>query len=82
MRDLTKWSLEELANDTSEPGSMNDNRVNLELERRQTIAQLEATKAVKDTAEHSKRNSDYMLYSVIVLAAASVAQLVVSCLRP
>jgi hypothetical protein len=50
-----------------------------ELTRRQTVAQLEATRAQKDaataakeTAIYTRQNAEYLLWSVIVLAVSSV----------
>ena len=70
-----------MAADASQPGSQNDKWVQQELVRRQLLAQLEANQAAKETAEHTKRSATYMLWSVIVLAAA-FAQLVVTYLKP
>ena len=70
-KNLTEYTLEELAQN---PGTdLMKDWVQVEFLRRQTILQQEATEAAKETAKHTKRNSDYMLYSVVVLAVAAVA---------
>jgi hypothetical protein len=53
------------------PGSLNDQEVRAEFLRLQTLA-------AKDTAEFTRKNAQYMLLSVAVLAASSMATLVVT----
>ena len=38
--------------------------------------------SLKDTADYTKQNSKYMLWSVVVLAIASVTQVLVTYLKP
>jgi hypothetical protein len=55
--------------------------VQQELTRRQIIAQLEASIAAKETAEQTKRNANYLLCSVSIVALTSVANLLVTWFR-
>jgi hypothetical protein len=77
---LKDLPLNELAEhlENKSPGGVSHARVIAELTRRQTLAQIEAAEATKATAEHNKRNANYMLASVVVLMFASIAQLVVT----
>ena len=52
----------------------------MEFLRRQTVLQEEATEAAKDAAEHTKRNANYMLASVVVLTIAAIVQAAVTLL--
>ena len=56
--------------------------------RRQTLLQREITKAAqesaeaaKDAAKYTKQNACYMLWSVVVLALSSIANVVISLLK-
>ncbi len=84
---LAPMSLDALADFMSnmEPGSLSAHMAETELLRRQTEMQrdaanatTEAAEAAKETARFTRDNARYMLWSVIVLAASSVASLLVS----
>lgn len=69
----------------SQPGSPNHCWLMAELNRRQLFEQIEATKAqseaakaAADTAEYTRQNARYMLWSVIVLAASSAVSTIVT----
>jgi hypothetical protein len=62
------------------PGSPNDQTAKAELLLRQTQFQREASEAAKDTAEHTKRYTRYMLWSVIILAVSAAGSLIISIL--
>jgi hypothetical protein len=79
--DLTERSLEELVQHTGQPESQMALWTQLEFLRRQTLIQREAADATKEAAEHAKRNANYMLWSVIVLTLASIAQVLVAWLK-
>lgn len=80
MRDLEKLTLEQVAGSAGVPGSVASQEVQLEFTRRQTQAQIEAAEATKETATYTRQNARYMLWSVIVLAVASVASFVLDLL--
>jgi hypothetical protein len=87
-RPLREMSLDELTSwvGGAAPGSVVHERMMAELARRQTIAQLEATRAQKDaaraerdaakaaveTAHYTKRIASYMLWSVFAAAASAI----------
>jgi hypothetical protein len=75
-------SLDEITERLSNASPSGETHAHLmaELTRRQTIAQIEAAGATKATAEHNRRNANYMLASVIVLVLASAAQVLVTLL--
>jgi len=67
------------------PGSNNEMTARAEFLRRQTLLQREATQAAKDAAQaakdtaiYTKKNARYMLWSVVVLAVASVVSATLS----
>lgn len=82
---LSEKSLDDLADWMAAIGGTSDSEngrtARAEFLRRQTVLQEEATKASKDTAEYTKRTARYMLWSVIVIAVASVIQAVVAVYR-
>jgi phage terminase Nu1 subunit (DNA packaging protein) len=87
-RPLREMSLDELTSWVVDaaPGSAIHGRMMAELARRQTIAQLEATRAQKDaakaekeaakaavdTAHYTKRIASYMFWSVLAAAASAI----------
>jgi hypothetical protein len=79
--DLTKLSFDELMTRTGVPGSQQNVWIELEFGRRQTVAQQQAAKAAEETAVYTQRNALYMLLSVIVLTASSVATFVLAVMR-
>lgn len=60
-------SLEELASQLGQPGSQNSHYVEIEMLRRQTEAQVDASKAQIEAAKYSRKNARYMLWSVIAI---------------
>jgi hypothetical protein len=84
---ISGMSVDQLADFMSgvTPGSPNDQMAHAEFMRRQTAMQREATDAAIQAAQasneavkYTRANAGYMLWSVIVLAAASVANLFIS----
>jgi hypothetical protein len=86
--DLKRMSLEQLADELRFPSESHRHlAARAELTLRQTIAQLEATEAQKaaakaeeaaakssaDTAIATRRNANYLLWSVIVAAGSAIA---------
>jgi (p)ppGpp synthase/HD superfamily hydrolase len=81
-------SLDELADlgERAEVGSGDQERIMMELARRQTIAQMEATlaqksaseaeekaaKAIVDTALHTERSANYLFWSVIAATLSTM----------
>ena len=81
-------SLDELADlgERTEVGSGDQERIMMELARRQTIAQMEATlaqksaseaeekaaKAIVDTALHTERSANYLFWSVIAATLSTM----------
>lgn len=57
------------------------NKQTVEAQERAAAAAELAARAAQDAAEYTKRNARYMLWSVIVLAAFSVAGLAVAILK-
>ena len=78
-RNLKELPLDELES-TGEPTSRDYYKVETELKRRQTKAQIEAADASKETADYAKQSVRWMFWSVVVLAAASVASFVLDLL--
>jgi hypothetical protein len=71
----------------AEPTSRVHTMAMAEITRRQTIAQLkaaeaqvEAAGAAKETAEFTRQNARYLLWSVVVLATSSVLTLLLAAL--
>ena len=63
----------------------NDNSVRhkmlaFELQRRATVAQIEAAGAQKDAAEYAKKMNRYMLYSVWAVLFAAAVSAIIACL--
>jgi hypothetical protein len=58
--------------------SPNEHAVRAEVMRRQIELQARATQATAETAEYTRRNARYMLWSVIALMASSVVTAAVS----
>jgi (p)ppGpp synthase/HD superfamily hydrolase len=85
---LRAMSLDELAElgERAEVGSGDQERIMMELARRQTIAQIEATlaqktaseaeekaaKAIVDTALHTERSANYLFWSVIAATLSTM----------
>ncbi|MGB6768795.1 MAG: hypothetical protein WBE50_12010, partial [Methyloceanibacter sp.] len=85
---LRAMSLDELADlgERAEVGSGDQERIMMELARRQTIAQMEATlaqksaseaeekaaKAIVDTALHTERSANYLFWSVIAATLSTM----------
>lgn len=68
---LAELSLDDLTDKMAEMGNSNIQTCQAEFLRRQTVLQ-------KDTAEYTRRNARYMLWSVIVLAISSVISTMVT----
>lgn len=79
-KDLGVMSLDDLANwmATISAGSPNDQVAKAEFLRRQTQAQIDSAEATKITAVFTSRNAKYLLWSVVVLAASSIATLAIA----
>lgn len=75
---LAELSLDDLTDKMAEMGNSNIQTCQAEFLRRQTVLQAEATCATKDTADYTRRNARYMLWSVIVLAISSVISTMVT----
>lgn len=84
---LVPMSLDTLADHAAgaTPGTPEWHMARVEFLRRQTVMQqdaakatIEAADAAKKTAEYTRKNARYMLWSVIVLAASSLAGLLVA----
>ncbi len=87
---MESWPLGQVADSMSnaEPTSVAHTRAMAEIIRRQTVLQQEATDAQKrgadataETARFTQLTARYMLWSVVVLALASVANLLVTLFR-
>ena len=87
---MEEWPLGRIADtiSNSQSGSIADRRAQAELIRRQIVLQEDvaqmqkaAAQATIETAKYTRLNARYMLWSVIVLAAASVLNLVVNVLH-
>lgn len=72
---------EALLKDRTEAGTPPARNIEFELGRRVARAQIEAAEATKAAAAYAKENVRWMFCSVVVLAAASVASLVVDLLK-
>lgn len=88
--ELSRKSLDELSDWKAmiSAGSQNDQVANAEFMRRQTVLQQQAADAAireaaaaEQTAEYTRNNARYLLWSVIVLAASSIGTLIVSLLK-
>ena len=79
-QDLTKFTLEELAENTGEAGSQRHVWVQMEMMRRQTLLQESDQGGSRDRETHTA-SFTYMLWSVVVLALASVATVAVTWLK-
>lgn len=74
--DIRGTPLDQLSGRAGQPGSVNAHDVQLEFQRRQTLAQQEAAAAMIATADATKRNARYLLWSVVILAVSSVGSLI------
>jgi hypothetical protein len=74
-------SLDELADWMAYIGNSNEQVAKAEFQRRQTLFAEDAAKAAKDTAQFTKASARYILWSVGVLAASSVATFLVDILK-
>jgi len=73
-QNLAQMSLDVLTDKMAEMGNSNIQTCQAEFLRRQT-------RAIEDTANYTRRNARYMLWSVIVLAVSSVVTAVVALLH-
>lgn len=87
MKEWADMDLAEVAAYSGEPGSLNSVRAPIEMLRRQTLAQIEAADAQKAasaaavaTAEYTRRNARYMLWSVMAILATALFPYVVKLL--
>jgi anti-sigma-K factor RskA len=81
-RQLAGKSLNEIADFMAgvTQGSLNDQMARAEFMLRQTEFQKQASDAAKATASHTQRYTQYMFWSIVILAISVVANLVVSVL--
>ena len=81
-RQLAGKSLDEIADFMAgvTQGSLNDQMARAEFMLRQTEFQKQTSDAAKATASHTQRYTQYMLWSVVILAISVMANLVVSVL--
>jgi hypothetical protein len=79
-QNLGKMSLDELADWMAgiSMNSPNDQIVRAEFLRRQTEAAQESAEAATETADYTRNSARYMFWSVVVLAASSIATLIVT----
>ena len=82
-RRLASLDLMEVASEASEvdASSYTGRAYEIEFLRRQTLFQQQAADAAERAASHTQRNADYMLWSVVVLALASLANVVIALLK-
>lgn len=78
--DLSDMSLDELASwlDRADPRSTNFQRIETEFALRQTRYQERAAKASERTADATIRYTRWMAVSVVFIALAAIAQLIVA----
>jgi hypothetical protein len=62
-------------------GSLNDQMAKAEFSLLQTNLQKEATEAAKETARYTQRYTRYMFWSVVILAASSLASFILALLQ-